>query len=213
MATRRRPDEIRGLILAAARELFTAQGYDATTTKAIAAEAGVLESLIFNHFGSKAELFETAIIAPFTELVTTYVDSWAERAAEVSGGERVGAFVTGLFDLARAHRPLLLAAVSPRSGDDQPWADLLDHLARALRDAAGVYDQQMHTDYPGVDPQVLSSIIGAMVFGTAILDDMVFVRGTRRPGRARILSEMNQMIMDGVRHRMHDSGRSGGADG
>jgi AcrR family transcriptional regulator len=44
-------------VLAAARHLFAAQGYDATTIRAIAAEAGVDPSLVIQYFGSKDRLF------------------------------------------------------------------------------------------------------------------------------------------------------------
>ncbi|MEZ0374295.1 MAG: TetR/AcrR family transcriptional regulator [Candidatus Sericytochromatia bacterium] len=44
-------------ILAAALELFAERGYAATSTGAIAKQAGVAEGLIFKHFRSKKELF------------------------------------------------------------------------------------------------------------------------------------------------------------
>jgi len=44
-------------ILAAALRLFSRQGFDATTTRAIAQLAGVNEAIIFRHFTSKEELY------------------------------------------------------------------------------------------------------------------------------------------------------------
>ncbi len=43
--------------MAAARELFRAQGYDKTSTVQIADRAGVSEGILFHHFGSKRGLF------------------------------------------------------------------------------------------------------------------------------------------------------------
>ena len=44
-------------IVAAAMQLFSRQGFDATTTRAIAQLAGVNEAIIFRHFTSKEELY------------------------------------------------------------------------------------------------------------------------------------------------------------
>jgi len=44
-------------ILAAAMRLFSRQGFDGTTTRAIARSAGVNEAIIFRHFTSKEKLY------------------------------------------------------------------------------------------------------------------------------------------------------------
>lgn len=51
-------------ILAAASEEFGEHGYDAATTRGIAARAGVDPALLHHHFGTKADLFAAAIGAP-----------------------------------------------------------------------------------------------------------------------------------------------------
>ncbi|GLZ08827.1 TetR family transcriptional regulator [Actinomadura sp. NBRC 104412] len=61
-AERRRRSRER--ILAAARTLFAARGYERTTIRAVAAEAGVDPSLVIQHFGSKQELFGRAVRMP-----------------------------------------------------------------------------------------------------------------------------------------------------
>ncbi len=48
-------------ILNAATELFTRNGFDATSVDDIAAAAGVSKQTVYSHFGSKEELFGVAI--------------------------------------------------------------------------------------------------------------------------------------------------------
>ncbi len=60
---RRNPEEKRGRLLAAARELFISQGFDGTTTKQIAEQAGVSEGILFHQFGSKVGVFRALIEA------------------------------------------------------------------------------------------------------------------------------------------------------
>jgi AcrR family transcriptional regulator len=49
-------DQTRAKILAAAREIFEANGTRGTTTREVAIRAGVNEATLFRHFGSKAAL-------------------------------------------------------------------------------------------------------------------------------------------------------------
>jgi AcrR family transcriptional regulator len=53
----------RQAILEAARSAFAARGYDRTTIRGVAREAGVDASMVMRYFGSKAGLFTTAATA------------------------------------------------------------------------------------------------------------------------------------------------------
>lgn len=56
-------DERREQILNAAVELFSQHGFKGTTTKQIAAAAGVSEAMVFRHFATKEELYAAIIHA------------------------------------------------------------------------------------------------------------------------------------------------------
>ena len=62
----RRPGEpaTREAVLAAARGRFGSQGYDATTMRQVAADAGVDAALVHYFFGTKADLFVAAVAYP-----------------------------------------------------------------------------------------------------------------------------------------------------
>jgi AcrR family transcriptional regulator len=55
----------RGRIIKAAGQLFRDQGYARTTTRTIAAAAGITEITLFRHFGTKANLF-SAVVETYT---------------------------------------------------------------------------------------------------------------------------------------------------
>jgi AcrR family transcriptional regulator len=59
----RRPKVDRRQVLAAARELFGARGYEGTTLAAIATRVGVTPSALLRHAATKQELFEAAFAA------------------------------------------------------------------------------------------------------------------------------------------------------
>jgi AcrR family transcriptional regulator len=88
----RRPGktDTRKELLAAARRMFAAGGYDNTSVRDIAAAARVDPALIRHYFGSKAELFRATMGWPFEP---------AQIAAQVIGDDRgeIGAQLTRVF--------------------------------------------------------------------------------------------------------------------
>jgi len=89
MTTRRRSDETRAAILAAARRRFAADGFERTTIRAIAADAGIDPSMVMRYYGSKDGLFSAAAdldlqlpdlaSVPREQLGETLVRHWVER--------------------------------------------------------------------------------------------------------------------------------------
>jgi AcrR family transcriptional regulator len=70
----------RNQIVAIAAELFSEKGFNGTTTKEIAAHAGVSEAIIFRHFPTKSALY-SAIIENKTEQGTIELRQELEQAA------------------------------------------------------------------------------------------------------------------------------------
>lgn len=84
--TGRRPGqtETREHILAAARNQFGQRGYDGTTIRGIAAEAGVNPALIHHFFGTKEQVFAAALSLPVDPAVVlaTITDGPREEVAQ-----------------------------------------------------------------------------------------------------------------------------------
>ena len=57
----KRSDRTKAAILRAARERLAAQGYDRTTIRAVATDAGIDPSMVMRYFGNKAQLFDAAL--------------------------------------------------------------------------------------------------------------------------------------------------------
>src|SRR4051812_27460526 len=80
--TLRKPEEVRSLLLDAAREVFGERGFEAATTLEIAKRAGVAHALLFRHFGTKAELFEQAVFSPFEAGLGEILAQWGTYGHE-----------------------------------------------------------------------------------------------------------------------------------
>jgi AcrR family transcriptional regulator len=113
--TGRRPGaaDTRSDILAVARRHFTAQGYDGTTIRGIAGDAGVDPALVHHYFGAKDELFVAALNIPVNPavLVSGVI---AERTDGL--GERLVLTMLQVWDAADVN-PLLMMLRSVASGD------------------------------------------------------------------------------------------------
>lgn len=195
---RRSSADVRALLLESARELFLSKGYEATTSREICDRAGVAEPLLFSNFGSKAGLFEAAVLAPIAEFVGKYASSWRD-VGEEKPSERVDAFVPGLFEMAQRNRTVLLEALVQRlhreSGDEP---DLIDQVAATLQGLQGVSDLDRYDDVDA--PAAVTAALG-MVLGVALLDDLLFPGGSRRPSRERLVSEMEKFLLYGTTRR------------
>ncbi len=69
MHTHRDAERTRQALLDAAGYLFTAEGYDRTTVRAIAERAGVNQALLFRYFGNKEALFARVLAAQAMEVL------------------------------------------------------------------------------------------------------------------------------------------------
>jgi hypothetical protein len=94
--TGRRPgrESSRGAVVEAARSRFARHGYDATTIRGVAADAGVTPALVMQFYGSKEGLFAAAILDIQTSIY--------ERLLAVVAGPRSGMderFTRAYFEL------------------------------------------------------------------------------------------------------------------
>lgn len=98
----------REAILAAARERFAGHGYERTTIRGIAADAGVDPALVHHFYGTKERLFAAAIRLPVVpgEIIATALDP-AAREPGRSLGEHLLRTVLGAWDVAEMRSPFL----------------------------------------------------------------------------------------------------------
>ena len=206
--TRRAPFEVRALVVRAAHDLFTSQGYHGTKTRQIAERAQVAEPVIFRHFGSKAEMFEVAIIAPFTDFANAWGDSWkVEPLASADMYELTRTFVEGFYGLTLEHREVFRTLMVARAnGDDAALADVADRvvaqLASVLTHIRGLLEEHATArGWDSLDPPITVAVALGAILSIVVFDEWVFPAGERRPGRARQVEELTQMLLHGVAHR------------
>ncbi|GAA3282059.1 TetR/AcrR family transcriptional regulator [Streptomyces labedae] len=105
----------RDRILDAAREEFSARGYEKTSVRGIAKAAGVDSALVHHYFGTKERVFEAAVEVAFGPAL-------AERDALLEGpldevGERMTRVIIGLWENPVTRTPLLAIVRSAVNND------------------------------------------------------------------------------------------------
>jgi len=112
------PNATRDTIVRAARRQFAAIGYDRTTMRSIASEAGVDPALVIRFYTSKQQLFLSLTKLPF--------DAAAVIPELISGpreetGERLARFIVGVLETEDGRAPLTgmvrAAAAEPAAAD------------------------------------------------------------------------------------------------
>jgi AcrR family transcriptional regulator len=197
---KRRPSgEVHRLILDAARALFAAKGYAGTSTREVAELAGVYEPMVYRRFGSKAELFEAAVLGPFNDVVSDYLAAWESQVeAPATVEELTRQFVEPLYDLLSEHRGLVLALISAGIGaeaDREPAIPGLPEMIERLEPQIEI--EAVRRPLPGLDvPATLRVSIG-MVIGMAILDRWLH-GADYELSRERIVEEMVRFCLYGV---------------
>ena len=154
MAFTERSRAAREAILAAARRRFTSEGYDRTTIRMVAADAGLDPSMVMRYYGSKEGLFSAAL----------GVDLRLPDPADVPRGE-LGAMLARHFVKVWEGDPadetvliLLRSAISHAAAADRIREMFAGQVVPMVRRATG--------DAP--DAEVRAGLISTHLLGTAL---------------------------------------------
>jgi AcrR family transcriptional regulator len=198
---RRSRHQVRRLILDAAGELFVANGYDGTTTKAIADRAGVAETSVFRHFGDKPALFEHAIFEPFRRWVGDYLDHWGRtgrthRSLELQTRDYIGS----TYRMVLGNGVLLRSALSGGglggpTGPGSPLPEIFLRLEDQLAELAH------RNNLTGIDPVLVIRPTFGMLYAVAALPEWMFGKRGARPSRAALVRELTGLMVYGTIRR------------
>ncbi len=152
--------DTRNLILDEAEKLFAYQGYASTSTRMIAAAAGVQQSMISYYFGSKHKLFEEVFKRRGTllsEQRMQYLDAlMARTGGRPTVHEVIAAYLKPQFDLKRSG-PAGLAFVRLQARLHNEPEELAFRLRREVYDPSTKrYIAALEALLPQIDPADLN---------------------------------------------------------
>jgi AcrR family transcriptional regulator len=202
---RRSPQEVERLILEAARELFASQSYAGTTTREIAARAGVHEPLLYRRYGSKAGLFRAAVMVPFGEVISSYLQTWHDQIEQpLPLRELVVEFINPLYSLLREHGELAMALVQARDlapeipAESDPdrvgWPSELGQMLQQLVPQLEIEGARRGLR---VDASTTNVVVLGMVLGLALLDPVLPTSAVHTTPD-QVSAAMVELILHGV---------------
>jgi AcrR family transcriptional regulator len=198
-ATRRSSDEVKQRLIEAARDLYEAGTYDETTTKGIAAHAGVAESVLFRHFATKDNLLAVAIVAPFEEFLADFSATWQAFASRGRGGDAealVGEFVRDLYGRLTEYRPLLRRLLVASISDPAVAAAVRQRLDAVITGIIEIAEESAERRGVAVSRATTNvRIVVALVSALTVLDDW-FAPEPADP--ERVIREVTTLVFRGL---------------
>ena len=124
--------DTRAALIAAARRLFAAQGYDGTGTEQIVADARVTRGALYHHFRDKADLFRAVMAQAAGDVATRLIDEQLAADAESPLAEiREG--VSAFLDVCVGGDFQRIVLVDgPRVLGTDAWDDLVERYGRSI---------------------------------------------------------------------------------
>jgi AcrR family transcriptional regulator len=199
---RRRPGEVRPLLLATARQVFEEKGYARATTREITVRANVAETLLFRNFGSKANLFAEAVLLPLAEFFRDWVRRFTAQEASVDVQSSMYEFNRTLYEMARANRGLLLTFFATAVFEPEALAasdaiatisDALDELATA----SGGELARLGIDTRDYDIVTSSRAVVGMILATALFESIIVLSPSHARTQEEVLHELTRQILFG----------------
>jgi TetR/AcrR family transcriptional regulator len=187
-------------LIETAIDLFSQKGFSGTTTKEIAAAAGVTEAIVFRHFATKRDLYQAILES---RLNTTEVDQWLRQAdvlMQKCDDEGLFRFlISAILDQfskdTRFERLMLFASLE---GQDlavmhnqvaAPIAQkLLDYIARRQRSGAL---------RKGNPRSILLAVVGVAKFYA--IQKYIYKTCEGGPPDAEVIDTFTKTLMDGIR--------------
>jgi AcrR family transcriptional regulator len=202
---RRSSDEVRRLILDASQQLFAANGFRGTSTREIAETAGVAEVLLFRNFGSKAELYSTAVVLPLTKFFEEWLETdWSDWDAERTEKQQ-HEFIARLYDIVSDNRGLIMSYLAMSVFEPEIITGLehsraLDEVLDRLADRTAQHLTLLGKG-PGSHARVGTRAVVGMILAMALFHDFGLSRGSRPPTRHEVIEEMTQLVLHGGLNR------------
>jgi AcrR family transcriptional regulator len=192
--TRRSGDEVRARLVEAARHSFAEYGYAGATTKNIAERAEVGEVLLFRHFGTKAGLFEAAVLGTLETFVDDWLNRWADHSALSDSMEALArVYIELLYEFLEDNRQLVAALLSAQAHHPEAaerLQSLFDRLANTVREGANEYAVVM-------DPDITVRLTFGMVLSTVQHADIFFASRVH-PSRRELVDHLTRYMLHGI---------------
>ena len=191
----------RNQLLEAALEVFSRKGFEGTTTKEVAAAAGVTEAIIFRHFPSKQALY-TAVLdhkaqSPEFQEWLTEIKGWMAQNDDVQVLRSIASVILKSYRAdTRFERVLLFAALEGHELGLAHNRQLVAPIYELLRDYFA--RRQSEGAIAGLAPGAIIAAIAGMTKNHAMMTQM-FGYSTEEATDEEVVESFVHIMINGIR--------------
>jgi len=186
-------------ILDAAEQLFSQKGFKGTTTKDLAAKAGVHEAILFRHFTSKRDLYQATLELKISRNRHSALAQMEHSAKSRDDRAFFEALAIGLltrfeedpsiprlilYSALDNHEPLSVTT-ERQLRVEQPT---LDYISKRMRDGA----------FRRMDPRHAVYAFGAMLFGYIVRQQILGMAKHKTHDRKKIAKDFVTIYLEGM---------------
>ncbi|MFI7193998.1 TetR/AcrR family transcriptional regulator [Nocardia nova] len=199
--TRRKPAEVRELLVTAAEAAVIRKG-SAATAQEIAREAGVQRSVLYRHFSGVDELVHAAALRPFNDFHAMFRSMARDSLGDPRPlWELLHSFIEELLDNFTRHREFLSTVLSePSPLDFESRRKLVAELNSVINEIVMLNEAEGASR--GVDVSAMSGktrLVLAMVAGIVTYGDWLLPRGEDELDKEQLVDLIADLVLYGVR--------------
>lgn len=198
-------------ILDAAEELFSRKGFSGTTTRDLAARAGVHEAVLFRHFATKEELYRTILelkLSRNRQTALQQMEQCAERRDDRGFFEALArGFLARFEDDLTMPRLVLYSALEGYESPDvvvqrqiRIESPTLEYITTRIHEGA----------FRSMDPGPAVYAFGGMLFGYVIRQQILGMAAHKAYTREEIVQSFVSIFLEGMKVQAAP-GSAGGA--
>jgi TetR/AcrR family transcriptional regulator len=187
-------------ILVAAEKLFSKKGFKGTTTRELAARAGVHETILFRHFTNKRELYRATLDLKIARNRDTALERMGKSAQHRDDQAFFEALALGLLTRFEEDPSIpRLILYSALEGHEPPRVTIerqlhvekptLDYISKRIREGA----------FRKMNPHHAVYAFGAMLFGYIVRQQILGMASHRKHNRRKIASDFVTIFLQGMR--------------
>lgn len=165
--------DAREAILEAAARLFAEKGFNGTTTREIAEQAGVAEITLFRHFGTKKELLLAVLTPALAGGMTSVLADALLADAQGIMPDVLSLVVNDRLNTAERHKYLFTVLFNEAKFHEDVRAQF-GQVVKQVTDACRVYlERHASTNQgPARDPELLAYLFVACIVGLITLEGL-----------------------------------------
>lgn len=202
---RRTPEERRKEIVEAAITLFARQGFERTTTREIAAAAGISEGTIYKYFASKQEIL-LAFIRP--QVLPSIPEIFREREG-VTDAQLIREFIEDRFAVWERNRDLMRVIFGESLFNPMLAEGMHNMLLHAMQTIEGYIARRVEQGaFRRVNPKVASRALFCHLLVYFLKWDVLAPAGEEKIPGGQLFDQLTDLFLFGVQRT--DGDMSGG---